>query len=79
MSVRFLHPTASAYWSGQNSNANLDTFKVKLHAGYTDGHVESYGPSEVMTMEVIVDPSTGETYLSGTGPGIFYLPDTSLH
>jgi len=68
-----------AYWSGLNSNASLDTLKMKLHAGYTDGHVESYGPSEVIPMEVIVNPSTGAPYLSGLGPGVFYLPDTSLH
>ena len=69
----------AAYWSGLNSNASLDTLKMKLHAGYTDGHVESYGPSEVIPMEVIVDPSTGAPYLNGFGPGVFYLPDTSLH
>ena len=39
---------SSAYWSDLNSNTNLDTLRMKLHAGYTDGHVESYCPSEVV-------------------------------
>jgi prepilin-type N-terminal cleavage/methylation domain-containing protein len=69
---------ASAYWSGLNSNANLDTLKMKLHAGYTDGHVESYCPSEVIPMEVIMNRSTAEPYPSGVGPGIFYLPRNGL-
>ena len=66
-------------WYGLNSNTSLDTLNIKLHAGYIDGHVESYGPSEVVPMEVIVKPSTGEPYLRGLGPGIFYLPGTYLH
>ena len=68
-----------AVWSGLNSNTHPDTLKMKLHAGYTDGHVESYGPAEVIPMEVIVNPSTGAPHISGLGPGVFYLPDTSLH
>jgi prepilin-type N-terminal cleavage/methylation domain-containing protein len=70
---------APSYWCGLNSNASLDTLKMKLQAGYTDGHVENYSPSEAIPMEVIVNPSTGAPYLSGFGPGIFYLPDISLH
>jgi prepilin-type N-terminal cleavage/methylation domain-containing protein len=70
---------ASAYWSGLNSNISLDMLKVKLHAGYTDGHVESYCPSEVIPMEVIMDRSTAEPYSSGLGPGVFYLPRNSLY
>ena len=71
---------ASAYWSGLNSNTNLDKLKVKLHAGYTDGHVESYYPSEVIPMEVIKNRSTVEPYRRGVGdgPGVFYLPRNSL-
>ena len=45
---------SSAYWSGLNSNASLDMLKMKLHAGYTDGHVENYCSSEVVPMEVIM-------------------------
>jgi prepilin-type N-terminal cleavage/methylation domain-containing protein len=69
---------ASAYWSGLNSNVGLDTLKVKLRAGYTDGHVESYCPLEAMPMQVIKDRSTSEPYRSGLGPGVFYLPRNGL-
>jgi prepilin-type N-terminal cleavage/methylation domain-containing protein len=69
---------SSAYWSGLNSNTRLDTLKMKLHAGYTDGHVESYCPSEAIPMEVIKDRYTAEPYSSGMGPGVFYLPRNSL-
>jgi len=69
---------ASAFWSGLNSNVCLDTLKIKLHAGYTDGHVEDYCPSESIPMEVIKDRSTSEPYSSGLGPGVFYLPRNSL-
>ncbi len=68
-----------AVWSDSNSNTSLDTLKMKLQAGYTDEHVESYGPAEVMPMEVIADPLTGAPYPSVTGPGVFYLPPDSLH
>ena len=69
---------SSAYWSGLNSNTNLDTLKVKLHAGYTDGHVENYCPSEAISMAVIMNRSTAEPYSSGVGPGVFYLPRNGL-
>ena len=71
---------ASAYWSGLNSNTGLDTLKVKLHAGYTDGHVENYRPSEVIPLDVIKVRATAEPYQrgAGDGPGVFYLPHNSL-
>ena len=69
---------SSAYWSGPNSNTRLETLKMKLHAGYTDGHVGSYSPSEVIPMEVIMNRSTAEPYPGGVGPGVFYLPRNGL-
>jgi len=82
---RFKHayPTAetwfsSSYWSGSDATDGLDALTLKLHAGYTDGHVESYGPAEVIPMEVIKDRSAAEPYPSGIGPGIFYLPRNGL-
>jgi len=69
---------SSAYWSGLNSNTSLDTLNLKLQAGYTDGHVGSYSPSEVIPMEVIMNRYTAEPYPSGVGPGIFYLPRNCL-
>ena len=70
---------SSSYWSGPDSDHGLDTLNLKLHAGYTDEHVESYGPAEVIPMEVIMNRSTAEPYPSGMGPGIFYLPRNGLH
>jgi len=70
---------ASSFWSGLDSDHGLDTINIKLHAGYTDEHVESYGPAEVIPMEVIMNRSTVEPYLSGPGPGGFYLPRNGLH
>jgi prepilin-type N-terminal cleavage/methylation domain-containing protein len=65
---------SSSYWSGPDSDDGLDALTLKLHAGYTDEHVESYAPTEVIPMEVIMNRSTAEPYPSGVGPGIFYLP-----
>ncbi|MHC4313894.1 MAG: type II secretion system protein [Planctomycetota bacterium] len=69
---------SSAYWSCLKSEkVNLNTIAVKLHAGYTDGHVESYNPSETIPMKVSITPEGSVPYPSGIGPGIFYLPGTS--
>lgn len=69
--------TSSAYWSRLKSDSvNSNTMDVKLHAGYTDGHVESYSASEVVTMKVIKVRSTNEPY--NYGPGDFYLPRNGL-
>ena len=69
---------SSAYWSGLNGDVSLDTLKIRLHSGYTDGHVESYLASEVAPMQVIMNRSTGEPYPSGVGPGVFHLPKNAL-
>ncbi len=68
---------SSAYWSCLRSEkVNLNTIAVKLHAGYTDGHVESYHPLETVPMKVSITPDGSVPYPSGVGPGIFYLPGT---
>lgn len=78
--VTFGTVVSSAYWSLLNSGGNiaLDTLNIKLHAGFTDGHVESFTSSEVVPMKVIMDRSTNEPYPSGVGPGDFYLPRNGL-
>jgi len=74
---------SSAYWSRFDSNGNitLDMLNIKLHAGYTDGHVESFKTSEVVPMKVSITPDGGIPYPSGVGlgPGDFYLPESGLH
>jgi len=72
-------PWASAYyWSGPSPDVDLSTFNIKLHAGYLDGHIGSYSPSEVVPMEVIVNRETGEPYKPGLGPGVFFLPEDAV-
>jgi prepilin-type N-terminal cleavage/methylation domain-containing protein len=69
--------TSSAYWSRLKSDSfNFNTIDIKLHSGYTDGHVESFTASEVVTMKVIKDRFTNEPY--DYGPGDFYLPINGL-
>lgn len=64
---------SSAYWARVKSGSvDLNTIDVEIHAGYTDGHVDSYMPADVVTMKVIKDRSTLEPY--DYGPGEFYLP-----
>ena len=73
---------SSAFWSrlASGGNTNLGALKIKLHAGYVDGRVGSYYPSEVVPMEVSFTPDGGTAYPSwySTNPGIFYLPREGL-
>jgi len=73
---------SSAYWSRFDSDGNitLDMLNIKLHAGYTDGHVESFTSSEVVPMKVSITPDGSVPYPSGVGlgPGDFYLPRDGL-
>ncbi len=71
---------SSAYWS-RESVAGSDAPEIKLHAGYSDGHVETYSASDTLTMKVIMKPEIGEPYPDdlGIGPGSFYLPRNALH
>jgi len=67
--------TSSDFWSRMKSDSfNLSTIDVKLHAGYTDGHVGSYSASETIPMRVS-SAADGSTTRYGVGSaGIFYLP-----
>jgi type II secretory pathway pseudopilin PulG len=71
---------SSAYWScpGIGSEDERKELKIKLHAGYMDGHVDSYYPSETVPMKVSIVPDGSIPYPDGIGPGIFYLPRKSL-
>lgn len=68
---------SSDYWSAK-PGAGHKRPVVKLYAGYTDGHVESYSSSDTTLMLVILHPDTGEPYPFGLGPGVFYLPSNAL-
>ena len=65
------------FWSKPvpREDAKLHAIKVKLHAGYTDGHVESYTPESTTTMKVSVTPDGMIPYPDSIGPGgDFFIP-----
>ena len=69
----------SAWWScPASAGLNLSTINVKLHAAYSDGHVESFTPSEAVPMKAIMNRFTNQPYPSGVGPGDFYIPRNGL-
>jgi prepilin-type N-terminal cleavage/methylation domain-containing protein len=67
----------SAYWSRISPAESTPEFK--LRAGYTDGHVETYSPSDVMSMKISVSRDGTIPQLDGVGPGTFFLPRKALH
>ena len=70
---------SSSYWSRLREMDDVgDSIAIKLNAGYTDGHVESYGSSDVETMKVIWKRDVNEPYPEGVGPGDFYLPRNGI-
>jgi prepilin-type N-terminal cleavage/methylation domain-containing protein len=72
-------PLSSAYWF-RKGDADSDVSRINLHAGYSDGHVETYLHSDTLTMKVIIDRETGEPYPDDIdGPGHFFLPTNALH
>jgi len=81
-SITFGTEVSSAYWSLLNSDGNvaLETLNIKLHAGFTDGHVERFRSLEVVPMKVSITPNGSVPYPSGVGlgPGDFYLPEIVL-
>ena len=68
---------SSAYWS-RNGDVGLGMPAIKLYAGYTDEHVESFTASEVVKMRVSVTSDGTVPYPDGIGPGVFYLPKNAL-
>jgi prepilin-type N-terminal cleavage/methylation domain-containing protein len=71
---------SSAYWScpRADSEAERAGLNIQLRAGYMDGHVESYNPSETVPMKVSISSDGSVPYPDGIGPGIFYLPLKAL-
>ena len=68
---------SAPYWSGQPGTPARPY--IRLHAGYTDGRVETFGSSEVIAMKVSVTSDGTVPYPHGAGPGVFYLPQNALH
>ncbi|MHC4068418.1 MAG: type II secretion system protein [Planctomycetota bacterium] len=71
---------SSDFWSYPESDGgeSLETIEVDLHAGFIDGHIETYTPAETVPMQVSITPDGGTPYPSQMGPGIFYLPQLAL-
>ncbi len=67
----------SAYWSIDGDPA-VRLPKVKLHAAYTDGHVQAYTPSDAVPMKVSITPDGVPPYPDGAGPGDFYIPGNAV-
>ncbi len=63
---------SSAFWLGQRRR------NVKLRAGYTDGHVETFAPSAAVPMKVSITADGSKPYPDGMGGGIIYLPDKAV-
>lgn len=63
----------------RTTDPNATRPDIKLQAGYTDGHVESYSSSDVVPMKVSITSDGRTPYPDGVGPGIFYLPKNALH
>jgi prepilin-type N-terminal cleavage/methylation domain-containing protein len=69
---------SSAYWSREDPDA-LTAPEIKLQAGYTDGHVETFSSLDSIIMRVILIPETGEPYPEDIAPGNFHLPLNAMH
>jgi prepilin-type N-terminal cleavage/methylation domain-containing protein len=68
----------SAYWSREGVPEKPPA--IMLRAGYTDGHVETYSPSDVIPMKVGITADARVPYPdgAGVGPGVFFLPSSAL-
>jgi prepilin-type N-terminal cleavage/methylation domain-containing protein len=64
----------SAWWKA-DGDPNVALPNVKLRAGYTDGHVETYLPSDAIPMRIGMTPEGVPPFPDG-GPssGQFYIP-----
>jgi len=64
----------SAWWKA-DGDPNTAMPDVKLRAGYTDGHVETYSPSDAIPMRISMTPEGVPPFPDG-GPsaGLFYIP-----
>ena len=69
-------PLISDWWYHRTAGSRPPD--VKLHAGYVDGHVGSFGPEDAVKMKVIIDCQNNEPYPDRIGPGDFYLPSDAL-
>ena len=72
---------ATAYWFRPSQGPPDRTrWHVKLQAGFVDGHVEAYRPSDTAILEVAdaLDGTTPALSGFGVGAGQFYIPQTAV-
>jgi len=67
----------SSYWFRRSDASNPP--EIKLRAGYTDGHVDTYSASETVPMKVSITADGSIPYPDDVGPGVFLLPVNALH
>jgi type II secretory pathway pseudopilin PulG len=64
----------SAWWKA-DGDPNTAMPNVKLRAGYTDGHVETYTPADAIPMRIGMTPEGVPPFPdSPTSSGLFYIP-----
>jgi prepilin-type N-terminal cleavage/methylation domain-containing protein len=69
---------APALWATKG-DPNAVMPKIKLRAAYTDGHVETYTPSDVVPMRIAMTPEGVPPFPDeGASKGIFYIPRHAL-
>ena len=70
------HEAASFWVRNTQGQSDRAAVHLKLQAGYTDGHVETYRPAETTILEVSETlDGTAPTFSGvGLGPGLFYIP-----
>jgi prepilin-type N-terminal cleavage/methylation domain-containing protein len=73
------HYLHASYWT-LDGDPDQPLPDVTLRAGYTDGHVETYTPSEGLGMRVPNAADGEPPYPDGPGsPGTFYIPRNAQH
>lgn len=68
---------SSDFWTIEGSGNSMSQFdRIKLKAGYVDGSVLFYHPTETQSLEVSIKADGSEPYPSGLGlsPGYFFIP-----
>ena len=69
---------SSAFWSAGGPDLDPKDIAVKLHAGFTDGHVERFTPADAIPMTVSLSQDGTVPYPAVVGPGQFFVPETAL-
>lgn len=72
---------SSPYWARRGVDEHGQPCappKLLLRAGYSDGHVATYGVDDVIAMKVSLAPDGSQPYHEGVGPGVFFLPSDAV-